>query len=71
MAQLTHDQYNTLEDAVAKSKRIAVSRRGTELIIVPLAMRILNGREAIEAQNPTTGDDLTVYIDEMDSVHPL
>lgn len=71
MSQLTHEQYNRLERAVTRSQRIAVSRKGNELILVPLAMRVHNGREAIDARNPTTGDALLIYLDEVDSLEAL
>jgi hypothetical protein len=67
MAQLTHQQYELLERAVADGRRIAVNRRGTEYIVVPSGLAIRNGREAIEASNPTTGDRLTLYLDELDA----
>ena len=71
MSQLTHDQYNCLERAVSLSQRIAVARRGTEYILVPLALRTVGGREVIEARHSTTGDALTLYVDELDSVETL
>lgn len=68
MAQLTHDEYDRLERAVTRGQRIAVYRRGTEYIVIPLALRMQGGREVIEARNPTTGDDMSLAIDELDSI---
>ena len=68
MAQLNHDEYERLERAVTRGQRIAVYRRGTEYIVIPLALRVLGGREVIEARNPTTGDDMSLAIDELDSI---
>lgn len=68
MAYLTHQQYEQLERAVADGRRIAVHRRGTEYVLVPERLAIRNGREAIEASNPTTGDLLTLYLDEVDAI---
>jgi len=68
MAQLTFAQYDRLERAVHRGDRIAVYRRGTEYIVVPLALRMRGGRELIEARNPTTGDQLELYIDEVESI---
>jgi hypothetical protein len=68
MAQLTHQQYEQLERAVADGLRVAVQRRGTEYVVVPDRLSIRNGRETIEASNPTTGDSLTLYIDEVDAI---
>lgn len=66
MAQLTHEEYEQLERAVATRRRIAVYRRGTEYVVVPERLRIQSGRESIEARNPTTGDHLTLFLDELD-----
>ena len=71
MSQLTHEQYNRLERAVSRSERITVSRKGSEYIFVPLGMRVHNGREVIDARNSTTGDELTIYLDEVDSLEAL
>ena len=68
MAQLTHDQYDALERAITNGVRIAVWRRGTEYIVVPQRLRLADGREAIEAMHPTTGHELTLYVDEVDAI---
>jgi hypothetical protein len=68
MAQLTHDQYEALERAITNGVRIVVWRRGTEYIVVPQRLRLDEGREAIEALHPTTGHELTLYVDEVDAI---
>ncbi|HJQ21646.1 MAG TPA: hypothetical protein VJ867_14960 [Gemmatimonadaceae bacterium] len=68
MAQLSHEQYDRLERAVARGERIVVTRRGSEYVILPLTLEQRAGREVIEARNPTTGDGLTLFLDELDSV---
>ena len=71
MAQLTHEQYDELEGAIRQGSRIAVYRRGTEYVVIPTRLRMLRGREAVEALHPTTGEQLTLYIDEVDSIEPV
>jgi hypothetical protein len=71
MAQLNHEQYDRLERAVTRGDRIIVNRRGTEFILIPLALVIRAGREVIESRNPTTGDEMTLYLDELDSIDPV
>jgi hypothetical protein len=74
LIQLTHDQYEILEQAVARGTRIAVQRRNAgrrEYIIVPLKLHSRDGREAIEARNPNTGHDLTIYVDEIERVEAV
>ena len=67
MAQWTHKQYDILERAIMTGKRISAYRRGTEYVVVPTRLRMISGREAVEATHPTTGDQITIYLDEMDS----
>lgn len=68
MAELSHREYDALERAIAERRRISVDRRGTEFVVVPEALRHVAGREAIEARHPTTGESLTLYIDELDAI---
>ena len=69
MAQLTHEQYDALERAVARGTRIAIRRSGRrEYVVIPLTLHVRDGREAIEARNPVTGHDLTLFLDEIESI---
>jgi len=48
--------------------RVAIYRSGRrESVFVPLALKLRGGREVIEARHPTTGFDLTIFLDEIDS----
>ncbi|HEU4747909.1 MAG TPA: hypothetical protein VFS56_05365 [Gemmatimonadaceae bacterium] len=67
MPEWTHTQYDILEGAISTGKRIAAYRRGTEYVVVPTRLRIIKGREAVDATHPTTGDGITFYLDEIDS----
>ena len=71
MAQLTHEDYDHLERAVTRGLRISVYRRGTEYVVIPLALESKDGREMIQARNPTTGDRLSLFLDELDAIEPL
>ena len=68
MLQWTHKRYEALERAITSGTRISVYRRGTEFIVVPTRLRIIQNREAIDAVHPTTGENITIYLDEMDSL---
>jgi hypothetical protein len=67
VAQWTHKQYDILERAIMGGARISAFRRGTEYVVVPTRLRVISGREAVEATHPTTGDGITLYLDELDS----
>jgi hypothetical protein len=72
VAQLTHEQYDHLERAVLKGERIIFQRRGRrEYVVIPLSLTVRNGREVVDARNPTTGHDLTIYLDEIDGIELL
>lgn len=68
MAQLTVAQYDALEGAIRDGRRLSVWRRGTEYLVIPERLVIRGRREAIEAHHPTTGQPLTLWIDEADSL---
>jgi hypothetical protein len=67
VTEWNHKQYDLLERAIMNGKRIAAYRRGTEYVVVPTRLRMISGREAVDATHPTTGDEITLYLDEMDS----
>jgi hypothetical protein len=67
MAQLTHEQYDSLERAITDKRRIAVMRRGTEYVIVPSRLMVERGREAIQARHPG-GTVMLFYLDELESI---
>jgi hypothetical protein len=67
LTQWTHKQYDMLERAIQSGRRIAAFRRGTEYLVVPTRLRMISGREAVQATHPTTGDEITLYLDELDS----
>lgn len=65
---MTSAQYDALERAIADRRRLSVWRRGTEFMIVVDKLRVTGGREALEAHHPTTGDQLTLYVDELEGI---
>jgi hypothetical protein len=67
VTEWTHNQYDALEGAILRGTRIAAYRRGTEFVVIPMRLRVIKGREAVEATHPTTGDAIMLYLDELDS----
>jgi hypothetical protein len=64
--QLTHRQYDALEGAIIHGRRISVYRRGTEYVVIPRRLRTEGSREAMDSVHPTTGEEITLFLDEMD-----
>ena len=51
---------------------MAFQRRGRrEYVVIPLALRLENGREVVDARHPVTGHDLKIYIDEIDGLEAV
>lgn len=72
MSPLSHRDYDTLESAVSRGARVAISRPGRrELVLVPLTLKLDAGREVITARNPTTGHSLTIYLDEVERIEAV
>ena len=68
ITHLTSAQYDALERAIADGRRLSVWRRGTEFVVVVDRLRLNDGREALEAHHPTTGERLTLFIDELEGI---
>ncbi len=68
ITQLNAAQYDALERAIIDRRRLSVWRRGTEFMVIVDTLRVTGGREALEAHHPTTGDKLTLYIDELEGI---
>jgi hypothetical protein len=68
MARLSHDQYDALERAIMEGRRLSIFRRGTEYVVVARRLQMDGSRERLEATHPTTGESITLFIDELDSI---
>ena len=66
MKQLTVRQYDALESAITHGRRISVFRRGTEYVVIPQALRTEGSREVMDSVHPTTGENIMLFLDEMD-----
>ena len=71
VTQLNSAQYDALERAIANGRRLSLWRRGTEFLVIVDRMRTSGGREALEAHHPTTGDKLTLYVDELEGIEVI
>ena len=71
MKELTTRQYDALESAVTHSRRVSVYRRGTEYLGIPQKIWQDGRREAVSILHPTTGELITVYLDEIEHLDVL
>jgi hypothetical protein len=66
LKQLNHRQYDALESAITHGRRVSIFRRGTEYVGVPKRLHFDGQREAVDVLHPTTGEEVTVFLDEID-----
>ncbi|MEO8192874.1 MAG: hypothetical protein ABI681_03415 [Gemmatimonadales bacterium] len=66
MKQLTHRQYDALESAITHGRRVSIYRRGSEFVGVPKRLWSEGQREAVAVLHPTTGEEITLYLDEIE-----
>lgn len=72
MSPLRHADYEVLERAVMRGTRVAIDRPGRrQIVVVPLSLASRDGREAILARNPTTGDDLAILVDDVQRIEAV
>ena len=63
----TADRMDQLEHAAREGQRVALSRRGTEFIVVALRVTTVERHEVLIGRLPMTGEDLTFRLDQIDS----
>ena len=68
MKHINHRHYDALEGAIIHGRRLALKRRGTEFVVVPTRIRFEGTREVLDATHPTTGEEITLFIDELESM---
>lgn len=63
----TADRMDQLESAARRGQRVALSRRGTEYVVIARRVTTENNREVLVGRLPMTGEDLTFRLDEIES----
>jgi predicted DNA-binding transcriptional regulator YafY len=56
-----------LESAARRGQRVALSRRGTEYIVVALRVTTEDQHDVLVGRLPMTGEDLSFRLDQIDS----
>lgn len=63
----TADRMDQLEHAAREGQRVALSRRGTEFIVVAIRVTSVDRHEVLIGRLPMTGEDLTFRLDQIES----
>lgn len=67
----TPERLDQLESAVRNGRRVALSRRGTEYVVIAVRMTTASNRDALVGRLPMTGEDMVFILDELDSLQVL
>jgi len=63
----TTDRMDQLERAAREGLRVALTRRGTEFVVVAQRVTSVDQHEALIGWLPMTGEELTFRLDEIES----
>jgi hypothetical protein len=63
----TADRMDQLENAARRGQRVALSRRGTEYVVVAVRVQTVDRHEVLVGRLPMTGEELTFRLDQIDS----
>ena len=56
-----------LERAVRENRRISITRRGSEFVVIAVRLTTVKQRDAVIGRLPMTGEELPFVLDELDS----
>ena len=63
----TADRMDQLENAARRGQRVALSRRGTEYVVIALRVTSVGRDDVLVGLLPMTGEELTFRLDQIDS----
>ena len=61
------DRYDQLESAARGGKRVALVRRGSEYVVIAVALRSEGSTETLVGRLPMTGEELSFVLDDLES----
>jgi uncharacterized protein with PhoU and TrkA domain len=67
----TAERMDQLENAARKGMRVAVTRRGTEYIVVAVKVTSVGRHEALIGRLPMTGEELTFRLEDIDGLQVI
>jgi hypothetical protein len=71
MPRLSVAQYDILERAIERGKRVVVRRGQHEYVVFPERIAFAGSREQLITRHPTTGDRLIFQLDELDALEAV
>ena len=63
----TADRMDQLESAARRGQRVALSRRGTEYVVLAIRVTTEDRHDVLVGRLPMTGEEFTFRLDQIDS----
>lgn len=63
----TTQRMDLLERAVRENRRVAITRRGTEFVVIAVSLTTVKARDTLVGRLPMTGEEMMFILDELDS----
>jgi hypothetical protein len=67
----TPERLDQLESAVRQSRRVALSRRGSEYVVIAVRLTTAGNRDAFVGRLPMTGEEMTFVLEDLDQIQVL
>ena len=67
----TPERLDQLEGAVRHGRRVALTRRGTEYVVVAVRLTTAGNRDAFVGRIPMTGEEMRFILDEIEAMQIL
>jgi hypothetical protein len=64
----TPERYDQLERAARDGRRVVLARRGTEYVVIAVAVRTTGRREVLVGRLPMTGEEMEFPLEEIDTI---
>ena len=64
----TPERLDQLEGAVRDGRRVALSRRGTEYVVIAVRMTSSNNRDAFIGRIPMTGEEMVFVLEDIEEM---
>ncbi len=67
----TPERLDQLESAVRQGRRVALSRRGTEYVVIAVRLTTAGNRDAFVGRLPMTGEEMIFVLEDLDQIQVL
>lgn len=67
----TPERLDQLESAIRQGRRVALSRRGSEYVVIAVRLTTAGNRDAFIGRLPMTGEEMTFILEDLEQMQVL